>query len=260
MTHPVRSYVILISITGIAVAMIGQSPAMVNQPARTPCLTSFTDQQSLYTAGKPFVATWTDTTIQKHNDGTELAPVVYLIKMARDSSGKVHVEGGFPREKAGPYRSFRLDDPISGTTYWVFENTRTVMVDHHPGINSPEIQQSLRKMPWLKEKWTVPLCATYGPDSGYDPDEFTIQDLGTRQILGTDAQGILAVRKNVPVTEELWYSSDLQIALIARVHDSRFGTTVREVKSLELDPDPSLFRIPAGYILSDSSSPHSENR
>ena len=261
MNHSLRSCLLLASIAGTAGAMPGQSSAKLKDPARVPCIEVFGDTQSIYTASKPFVATWVAWTVQKRDDGTDLAPVLYLIKMARDSSGKVHVEGQDRPQKGISFKTFWVDDPVSGTSYSWSELDKVVTVFHSPRIDSREMQELLRKLPWAKEIWAVPLCVTHGPDSAFDRDEFSIQDLGTSQILGIDAQGILATRNNDPITEERWYSSDLQIALTTRVNDSRFGQSVREVKSLErIEPDQSLFRIPAGYILVDAASPHGENR
>jgi hypothetical protein len=268
MNHSVRSCVLLASIAGIAGAMLAQSSSTHSNPTRDPCMEVIGDTQSSYTVGKPFVATWTETKIHKRDDGTDLAPVVSLIKIARDSSGKVYTEYVYqenqdPSRNGIPHRSFSVDDPVTGTTYMWSDGVRAkvVTVFHSPGINSREVQERLQKSPWAKRSWAVPLCVTYGPDSSFDSDEFSIRNIGTSRILGTDAQGILATRNNDPVSEERWYSADLQIALTTRVNDSRFGTSVREVKSLEqIEPDQSLFRIPAGYAIEDVNLPHGDKR
>jgi hypothetical protein len=223
MNRSVRSCILLVSITGISGAMAGQTSAPLSDPARVPCMEDFGDQQSLYTISKPFVASWTTTTIQTRADGADSAPMVSLVKMARDSSGKVYRETQNRPQKGQPNRSFSVEDPVSGTTYGWFEGDKVVTVFHSAGVNSPEVHERLRKSPFGKKIWIVPLCATFGPDSGYDTGEFSIQNLGTSHILGTDAQGILATRNDELVTEERWYSSDLQIALTTRVSDSRFG-------------------------------------
>jgi hypothetical protein len=257
MNRSVRSFVFLALIAGIAGGTLGQGSVTLNDPTRGPCAEAVGDQQSLYTAGKPFVATWITTTIQKLKDGTDLAPVVSpLIKIARDSSGKVYTEFQGRTQKGILYRSFSVDDPVSGTTYSWLEWDKAVTVFHYPDMNSREMQEKLRKWPWMKRLWAVPLCATYGPDSTFDGGEFGMRDIGTSRILGTDAQGVLATRNSDPVTEERWYSPDLQIALITRIKDTRFGTFAREFKSLEqIEPDQSLFRIPAGYPVVDSTPP-----
>jgi hypothetical protein len=260
MNRSARSCALLAAIAGIVSAALAQHSVTLNDPAR-PRMEVFGDQQSLHTAGKPFVATWIITTTQKRTDGANLAPLASLLRIARDSSGKVYSEQQNLQQDGTPSRSFSVDDPVSGTRYTWLERTKDVFVFHYEGVNSRAAQERLRKLPWTKELWTVPLCVTSGSESAYDRDEFSIQNLGTGQILGIDAQGILASRNDAPVTEERWYSPDLQIALTTRVNDSRAGTSIMELKSLEqVEPDPILFRIPAGYEMVNSPLPHGENR
>jgi len=222
---------------------------------------TFGDQQSFYAAGKPFVATWIITVAQTRTDGTKLAPAESLLKIARDSSGKVYSVQQHRQQDGTLFRFFSVDDPVIGTRYTWTEQTNVVSVFHYPGVNSREMQERLRKLPWAMEIWTVPLCVTFGPDSAYDRSEFSIQSLGTSQVLGIDARGVLGTRNADPITEERWYSPDLQIALTTRVNDSRTGTSVMELKSLErVEPDPILFQFPSGYEIADSASPHGGDR
>ncbi|MGA2651997.1 MAG: hypothetical protein ABSF28_15805 [Terracidiphilus sp.] len=260
MNRSVQSCVFLVSVIGFACALPGQNLATPSDAQRLPCLEAYGDQQP-YTTGKPFVATWTETMTQTRNDGTDSAPIQSLTKIARDSSGRVYQEDRIHPHNGIPYRVFSVDDPASGTNYVWTELDKTVHLSHFPKISSRETQEALRKNPWAKKSWAIPVCVTYGPDSVVDPNEFSIQNLGTSQILGIDAEGILATRNNDPVTEERWYSSDLRIALTTRVSDSRLGTAVREINSLErVEPDQSLFRIPAGYRIVDALLRHGENR
>jgi len=260
MNRSVQSCVFLVSVIGFACALPGQNLATPSDAQRLPCLEAYGDQQP-YTTGKPFVATWTETMTQTRNDGTDSAPIQSLTKIARDSSGRVYQEDRIHPHNGIPYRVFSVDDPASGTNYVWTELDKTVHLIHSPSISSPQTQEALRKNPWAQKSWAVPVCVTYGPDSVVDNNEFSIQNLGASQILGVDVEGILATRNNDPVTEERWYSSDLRIALTTRVSDSRFGIAVREIKSIErVEPDQSLFRIPAGSRVVDAPSRHGENR
>lgn len=242
-----RSYVLLTSIAGIACAMHGQNATAPNDAPRNPCMEAFGDAIAVYTAGKPFVGTWSITTIQKRNDGSDSAPEVVLIKAARSSSGEIYEEIRRPQNSRLPTRTFWVSDPVSGKGYFWSERIKVVNVSRSSGINSREMQEAEQKKPWLKKLWAVPICVTN------DGEEYSIQKIGTSQILGIDAEGVLAKRNDGTITEERWYSSDLQIALTRRVVDSRYGTSIVEVTSLErTDPDPNLFRIPAGYAIRDS--------
>jgi hypothetical protein len=263
MNRSVRWCALLASIPGIAGSMLGQSSATLNDPAKAPCMEAFGDQMSYYTVGKPFVATYSMTTIRTIPDSTDLPQMVSLIKMARDSSGKFYVASQtWPKNAVSgiPYRSFMVNDPVSGAGFGWSQEGKVVFVDHSPGINSPEMQERMRKWPWANKIWAVPLCGTNGLDPDIESREFSIQNIGTGRILGIDAQGILATR-NDALTEERWFSSDLQIALTTRVTDPQFGTSILELKSLErIEPEPGLFRIPAGYAIKDIALPHEVNR
>lgn len=243
-----RSCVLMASIAGIGSTMLAQGSATFNGPPKNPCGESYGDQMG-YTVGKPFVGTWSDTMIQMQGDGTDLAPVVSLTKMARDSSGEVYIETQILTQKEGiHFRHYWVNDPATGKFYdWSVPGT-VMTVAHYASINSREMQERLGTMPWAKNLWAVPLCTTGGPGTSFDEDEFSIQNLGTDRIVGIDEEGILSKRNDGTVTEERWYSSDLQIALTTRVNDLRHGTWVREIRSLErVEPDPRLFEIPAGY-------------
>lgn len=266
-----RSCVLLASVVGFAGPMHGQASATRDDPSKMPCMMeAFGDQKAFYATGKPFVGTWSDTTTETRQDGTKVSNLSFVVTMARNSSGKVYVEGQPwpPNETPNPStmkrpgsvrvlrtRNFWLDDPVSGTAYSWSEHLKVVTVVHYPGVNSRERQEQerIRKAPWsVDHPWAVPVCATNGQDSAYESDEFTIQNLGTSQTLGLDAEGVRATRNSNSGTEERWYSSDLQIALITRVDDARGDISVREVKSLKQgEPDPDLFRIPAGYAIKE---------
>jgi hypothetical protein len=267
-----RSCVLLVSVLGIASPMRGQDSATRDDPSKMPCMEALGDQQAFYATGKPFVGTWSDTTTETLQDGTKVSNLSFVVTVARNSSGKVYVEGQPwpPNEIPNPStvkvpgsvrvlrtRNFWVDDPVSGTMYSWSEPIKVVTLIHYAGVNSRERQEQerIRKASWSRDHaWAVPVCATYGLDSAYDSDEFSIRNLGTSQILGIDAEGIRATRNSDSVMEERWYSPDLQIALITRVDDARGDTSVREIKSLkQSEPDPDLFRIPAGYAIKEWS-------
>ncbi len=217
------------------------------------------DQGVSYAKEKPLLATWSDTTIETRQDGTRVSNLSLVVTVARNSSGKVYTEYWWPNRI--PKRGFSLDDPLTGTVYFWSEQIKDVTVLHYHGINSREEQASLQKWPWLKHLWSVPVCATYGLDSGDDSEEVSIQNIGTSQILGLDAEGILATRYSDSLTEERWFSSNLQIPLITRVGDSTGDTSLREIKSLRQgEPDPKLFRIPEGYAIKEKIVSTDRNR
>jgi hypothetical protein len=251
-----RSCVLVAIFSGLVCQMPGKTSATPPlYPVKWPCMEALGDQTS-YAAGKPLVAIVSVTTIPKRDDGTDSAPEVAVVKMARDSSGKVYWEW-LSLQSGDRFRPVWLDDPVSGTmfTWNVGAKEKIVTVQHYPGIHSRHMQELLRMQPWRRRLWAVPVCLSAGLDSPVDKDEISFQDLGTSRILETSAQGVLATRNDNSVTEERWYSSELELALTTRVIDPRWGTAVSEIKSLELsEPDPNLFRMPTGYKVREFGS------
>ncbi|HEX8686715.1 MAG TPA: hypothetical protein VF654_09435, partial [Pyrinomonadaceae bacterium] len=54
----------------------------------------------------------------------------------------------------------------------------------------------------------------------------------------------------IQITSERWYSPELQVVVMTRHSDPRFGeTTYRLTNVTRAEPDRSLFEVPAGYAL-----------
>jgi hypothetical protein len=86
----------------------------------------------------------------------------------------------------------------------------------------------------------------------------TTDSLGAQTLAGVSAQGTRTTRtiaagafgndKPIVSTTENWYSPELQILLASTRNDPRFGQTTYSVSNLQrVEPNASLFQIPAGY-------------
>jgi hypothetical protein len=54
--------------------------------------------------------------------------------------------------------------------------------------------------------------------------------------------------KDIMITRETWYSSDLKLVLQSAQDDPRFGETTYSLTNIQRnEPDPTLFQVPAGY-------------
>jgi len=95
-----------------------------------------------------------------------------------------------------------------------------------------------------------------------DPHPPTVQkeDLGTNfeddlQLKGsretrTYPPGVMGNDHPLVITNEYWYSPDLQLNITVKRTDPRFGTQIVHVVNLHREePDPSLFEVPADYKL-----------
>ncbi len=86
------------------------------------------------------------------------------------------------------------------------------------------------------------------------------EDLGTQNIEGVDAEGTRTIttipagaignERPIEITYEKWYSKDLQLVVMSKHNDPRFGEqTYRLTNIVRSEPDPSLFTLPNGYKL-----------
>ena len=56
--------------------------------------------------------------------------------------------------------------------------------------------------------------------------------------------------KDIQVVTETWYSADLQMVVMSKTSDPRFGDSVYQVTNISrAEPDPSLFTVPADYTV-----------
>ena len=90
--------------------------------------------------------------------------------------------------------------------------------------------------------------------------ESRTEDLGTQNIEGVDAEGTRTITtipagaigndRPIEITYEKWYSRDLQLVVMSKHNDPRFGEqTYRLTNIVRSEPDPSLFTLPSGYKL-----------
>lgn len=86
------------------------------------------------------------------------------------------------------------------------------------------------------------------------------ESLGTRTIVGVAATGTRMTRtipagaigndQDIVITQETWYSPDLQIVLQSIHNDPRYGGTTYSIRNLQRgEPDASLFQVPPGYTV-----------
>jgi len=84
------------------------------------------------------------------------------------------------------------------------------------------------------------------------------ENLGTQNIEGVEAEGTRTVttipadaignERPIEITYEKWYSKDLQLVVMSKHNDPRFGEqTYRLTNIVRNEPDPSLFTVPNGY-------------
>lgn len=86
------------------------------------------------------------------------------------------------------------------------------------------------------------------------------EELGIQNIEGVDAEGTRTIttipagaignERPIEITYEKWYSRELQLVVLSKHNDPRFGEqTYRLTNIIRAEPDPSLFTPPQGYRL-----------
>jgi hypothetical protein len=91
----------------------------------------------------------------------------------------------------------------------------------------------------------------------------TTKDLGTREIEGVKAEGKLRSyeipagevgnRNPIVVSDESWYSPELQVTLLTKHSDPRVGENTYRVTALKREePAAALFAVPSDYTVKDA--------
>lgn len=94
----------------------------------------------------------------------------------------------------------------------------------------------------------------------------TTKDLGTREMGGVKAQGKLRSydipageignRSPITVSDESWWSPELQITVYSKHSDPRTGDNVYRLENLKRDePAAALFTVPSDYTVRDLNAP-----
>jgi hypothetical protein len=190
--------------------------------------------------GAPFSATVVLESERIWPDGSsELRRTINLI--ARDSQGRTHNETRrlMPEYFHGSpeLTSVRLFDPLT--------RIRTIC---EPALHIAR-QQFVPKQPKT--------AALPNPS-------VRIEDLGTTTLNGLQARGTRRTKTipdyesndngTIEIEDEIWYSEDLHLNLLVRHSDSRIGVETVGVSDLKrIEPPASMFRVPPGYRIQDST-------
>jgi hypothetical protein len=191
--------------------------------------------------GEPYSAEATTELIQTFADGNRIVRRTSAL-LYRDSRGRTRREVAVG-DVAGivvagsPLRIITIHDPDLRTTH-VFDPDRRLMQVGTPAGGTPLL------MPDSPQQVTQPADAAEREES-----------LGTRTIEGlvcegtrkttTIAAGAIGNERPMTTVTERWFSRELQLLVLSRVSDPRFGeTTYRLTKIRRTEPPESLFEAP----------------
>jgi hypothetical protein len=97
---------------------------------------------------------------------------------------------------------------------------------------------------------------------GPDPNEVT-EKLGTQMIEGVSAEGTrttitipageIGNERAIEIVSERWYSPELQVVVMTRHADPRFGETTYKLTNINRAEQPkTLFEVPPGYTVKET--------
>lgn len=98
----------------------------------------------------------------------------------------------------------------------------------------------------------------FSTGGGHSKYEMRTEDLGVQNIEGVQAEGTRTIttipagdignERPIEIIYERWYSKDLQLVVMSKSSDPRFGEqTYRLTNIVRSEPDPSLFEVPSGF-------------
>jgi len=199
--------------------------------------------------GAPFSAVAVSETNQTLTDGNHIARKT-VTNLFRDSEGRFRKEVALPAigplATSGQAKSFVfINDPVTGMHFIL-----------HPDAKVAEQMD----MPLGKMKDAVKGKMEYHQERAIADGSLKKEDLGTQIIAGVSAQGTrvthtipagqIGNEKAITIVSEHWYSNELQMVVMSKRSDPRFGDTAYTVTNIQRsEPAASLFTVPSDYTV-----------
>jgi hypothetical protein len=220
--------------------------------------------------GAPYSARATTEYVQKFVDGNQIVrrnEAAYY----RDSEGRLRVEqqlnniGKWSASGDAP-RVIMIGDPVSGEYYNLDPRTRTAIKD--VGLGRRMAEQKLKQETQASATAAKPptAAATAPVAQVSDDGRRRTESLGSQRIEGVEAVGKRTTRTipageigntlPIEITDESWFSPELQMMVMTKHHDPRSGDTIYRLTNINRrEPDRSLFQVPADYRIVDRAGP-----
>ncbi len=219
--------------------------------------------------GAPYSATAQTEITQTLSDGNRIVNKT-TASIARDSMGRTRREQQMgalgPWKMKAPDLIF-INDPVSQTHYVLNP------ADHTARVMKPGAMPPLPPPPPGAQVGGV---IAGGPGGNFtfrtsgpppDPAQVKKESLGTQVIAGVAADGTRETRtipagqigneRAIQIVSETWYSPDLQVVVMSKRSDPRFGDTTYQLTNIQRqEPDASLFQVPAGYTVQSGPPAH----
>src|ERR1700682_762806 len=220
--------------------------------------------------GAPYTAIVSTEMTQVLGDGNRIDNKT-TASLARDSQGRTRREETMgmvgPWQVNGPKLVF-INDPTSQTNYVLDSNKQTAMVLKHVGLNVTGGPMSASTSISASAEGGFKMVVQ-GRGPGGDQlqlDEAKTESLGTQVMEGVAVEGKRVTRtipagqigkaQPIEIISEVWTSPDLQVIVMSKHSDPRFGETTYQLSGIQrVEPDHSLFEIPSGYAVKNMPAP-----
>lgn len=223
--------------------------------------------------GSPFAAESVTEHVQRLGDGNRMVRKS-TAKLFRDSSGRTRREHALTRgnvvaaSDGQEPRLIIINDPV-GQVEYLLDTARGTL---RKTRMSPGLAEARRQASGTEPSFGVlmPTSAAHRRraegDAAQPLPEPKKERLEAQQIEGVMAEGT-RITVTIPagefdneqpleITHEQWYSPELQMVVLLKHNDPRFGeTTFRLINITRGDPTPDLFAEPQGYRTVDQREP-----
>jgi hypothetical protein len=215
----------------------------------------------------PYSANRESSEVQLRIDGTHIPKPKNISRIYRDSQGRTRDERGCgPASDDQEATVVIIRDPVAGVGYVLEMRNRIA----HRFSSESEGKPSTASGVSSSVSGTFTATVTDHPSSSDSlktgPIEESSEPLGTQTIEGLSAEGTRTTyiipadtqkdNKEIRVVSETWHSSELNTMILRKSMDPRFGEMTWRLIDINLaEPDPSLFKVPAGFKIVDESGP-----
>jgi hypothetical protein len=201
--------------------------------------------------GAPFTATVTTEWKRVLDDGSTVT-IGNHRTIARDNSGRVFEErrGLYPAgdSRENEINHLEFDDPRAHTQTTCWPNSHICEVTGYfanaftpPAVVAGPLEGGKAYLTRIE----------LGHDSVAG-----VEAMGTRETTQIEA-GAFGNDRAISVVKEFWYSPQLEVNLIEKRQDPRYGSQTFTVSPISLgEPDAKLFEIPAGFRIDDKRTPN----
>ena len=229
--------------------------------------------------GAPYSATAVTETVQTLADGNKITSTISSF-LARDSEGRTRREQSLP--SIGPLASegpapklININDPVSGNTYMLDDQAKTASKLRNVGPVGADGGNVHYQRVVRVQGESAAVAAGPGPvfimrnvgaaGMNTEPGSESKQEkLGQSSIEGIMADGVrttsvvpagaMGNERPITVTDERWYSPELQTTVLSKHSDPRMGeTTFRLTNISRSEPAASLFQVPPDYQTVDGT-------